>query len=109
MSDVALQSPVEDFEGVLPDSEILTEVVMALVRNPDKVNVEYERDGDMSKYMIYVAPEDIGKVIGKSGETVSLLRKLFGRIAAARHERIAIDVYDPSKANPGRPFRSRVA
>lgn len=109
MSEVNVEIQSED-QDPMEDWEILTEIVMALVRNPDKVQVDCQTEGDISRYMIYVAPEDIGKVIGKSGETVSLLRKLFGRIAASRRERIAIDVYDPSKTTPHRSsFKTRAA
>lgn len=92
----------------LADCDLLTEIVMALVRKPEEVYVEREQDAQGTLcYIIYVDPTDIGKVIGKSGETISILRKLLGRIAASRHERIAIDVYDPRKT--GTPSRRRAA
>ncbi len=98
MSDVTLPN---DSSSPLEDWELLTEIVVALVKHPDSVRVEEETEADATRYVIYVDPEDIGKVIGKSGETVSLLRKLFGRIAASRHQKVAIDVFDPSKSTPG--------
>lgn len=96
MIEAALQARAED-SNPLEDVEILTEIVLALVSNPESVFVDKRDEDDVSHFVIHVAAEDIGKVIGKSGETVSILRRLFGRIAASRGRRVVIDVHDPNK------------
>ena len=81
----------------LEDWEILTEVLMALVSHPSRVKVSQRTEADSSYFTIRVAEEDLGKVIGKNGETVSVLRKLFGRIAAARGKKTFIQIEEPAK------------
>ncbi len=85
--------------GPLEDWEVLTEVLLKLVTKPDQVHVNERCGTDATHLTIHVADEDRGKVIGKNGETVSLLRKLFGRIAASRGRKVFIEVYEPAKIN----------
>jgi uncharacterized protein len=96
----------------LEDWEILTEVVLALVSRPEAVHIEQRPRADAMCFVVHVASEDLGKVIGKNGETVSVLRKLFGRIAATRGEKVFIEIHEPSRASrPSRPtsFRRNAA
>lgn len=100
MSDVVVER--EDFTP-LEGWEILQEITMALVGKPDQVWVA-ERTNDLGDvcYTIHVAPEDRGKIIGKNGDTVSMLRKLLGRIAAAQGKRIHVEVADASRRDARR-------
>lgn len=102
MSDAELSARPEDSEP-MEAWEILTEIVMALVSRPEKVTVHQRETDDTFHFLITTAPEDIGKVIGKSGETVSILRKLFGRINASRSKKVIIDVFDPNKKRDQEP------
>jgi predicted RNA-binding protein YlqC (UPF0109 family) len=100
MSEVAVER--EDFIP-LEGWEILQEITMALVSKPDQVWVA-EQTNELGAvcYTIHVAPEDRGKVIGKNGETVSMLRKLLGRIAASQGKRIHVEVADASRRDTRR-------
>lgn len=102
MSDVVVRLASEQNAGdcePLEDWEILLEVVLALVSKPDQVRVEEKELPDSTYFIIGVAPEDLGKIIGKNGETVSVLRKLFGRIAAGRGRKTFIQILEPGKIN----------
>lgn len=104
-STVRLAAEQDDWDP-LPDWEILQEVVLALVSKPDQVRVQEKITRDSTYFVISVAQEDLGKVIGKNGETVSVLRKLFGRIAAGRGRKTFIQISEPAKIgkqtrNPG--------
>ncbi len=89
-------SKSEDCEP-LEDWEILTEVLMALVSRPEEVRIEERSTEESTYFVIHVAPQDLGKVIGKRGETVSVLRNLFGRIAAGRGRKTYIQIAEPGK------------
>jgi predicted RNA-binding protein YlqC (UPF0109 family) len=91
----------------MEDWEILTEVLLALVSRPAAVRVEQRTLPDATCFVIHTAPEDLGKVIGKNGETVTLIRKLFGRIAAARGRKVFIEVNEPARLRRARPVGSR--
>lgn len=91
-------SPMEEWE-------ILTEIVIALVAKPEAVFVEEKHEADSSHFLVHVADEDLGKVIGKHGETVSTIRKLFGRISASRGRKTFIHISEPNRQSFPNPFK----
>jgi len=57
-----------------------------LVDEPDAVRVEeVDREGD-TVLQLYVAPDDVGKVIGRQGRIARALRTVV-RVSAAREDR----------------------
>ena len=65
--------------------ELLEFLARALVDDPDAVEVEEEEDDGRFYYRLYVADEDMGKVIGKEGRIANALRTLL-KVAAARQD-----------------------
>lgn len=47
-----------------------------LVKNPQSVTVEEEKEGNNRKYTVSVDPSDMGLVIGKEGKTINSIRSL---------------------------------
>lgn len=45
--------------------ELVETLVKALVKNPDAVTVTILQKGSLEIYQVHVAPEDMGKVIGR--------------------------------------------
>lgn len=90
----------------LDHDDLLKEVVMALVDEHDAVKVakRYEEDRNFLQLTITVAPSERGKVIGKQGATLALLRSLFMRIGAADN-RLVIGVDIDSDGQAPRPRR----
>jgi len=64
--------------------ELIEFLARSLVDNPDDVQVEEEDDGDRIVYHLYVADDDMGKVIGKQGRIANAMRDLL-KVAAARN------------------------
>ena len=58
-------------------------VAKGLVDNPDEVRVSIQ-EGE-NTVQLHVAPEDLGKVIGKSGRTAEALRTILAA-AAKKHD-----------------------
>lgn len=56
--------------------ELVLYIVKALVSNPDKVNLETKNESGMINMELSVAPDDMGVVIGKNGQTIRSIRKL---------------------------------
>lgn len=48
--------------------------MLAIVNDRDAVSIETTSEGDGLIYTVSVAPEDMGRVIGKKGRIVSALR-----------------------------------
>jgi len=92
--------PDDDLEyddDPMEEHELLTEIALALVSRTSEVYVDRNETKDTTHLTIHAAPEDVGKLIGKSGETISVLRKLFGRIAATNGKKTYIHIYEPNK------------
>lgn len=83
----------------LSDKELLASLVKALVELPEEVRVEEQLMGGTgtSHLVIYAAPRDRGKIIGKSGRTVDAMRILFASIASLEDRRVFIEVYEPKR------------
>jgi predicted RNA-binding protein YlqC (UPF0109 family) len=70
-------------------AELVDYIARALVDEPDEVAVEAV-DGDRAVILeLSVAPEDLGKVIGKDGRTARAMRTLLAA-TSARHRRRAV-------------------
>lgn len=81
-------------------AEALEHLVRGIVSNPDDVSVTDKdvRRGRMLE--VRVNPEDIGKVIGRSGRTATALRTVIGALAG--REQVRVDFVDVDKRARGR-------
>jgi len=67
-------------------AELLEWIAQRLVDEPDAVRVETEEREDAVVFHLFVAPDDVGKVIGRQGRLARALRSLV-RAAGARADR----------------------
>jgi uncharacterized protein len=75
--------------------ELLEYLAKALVERPDEVAVEqFEEDDGTVVLEIHVAEDDVGKIIGRGGRTVSSLRTVMRAVASRQDERVLVDVID---------------
>jgi hypothetical protein len=75
--------------------ELVEFVARSLVDNPDEVRVtQAGRDASSSVIELRVAPEDLGKVIGRQGRTARALRTLLGAASARSSRRWTLDIVD---------------
>ncbi|MBM2826443.1 MAG: RNA-binding protein domain [Dehalococcoidia bacterium] len=56
--------------------ELVEYIVKSLVTKPDEVSVEVVPEGRRTVVRLYVAPSDMGKVIGKGGKVAQAIRNL---------------------------------
>lgn len=74
--------------------ELVEEIVKALVDNPDEVRCT-EVDGSHSCVLeLYVAREDIGKVIGKKGVHADAIRRLVHAIGGKKKKRFVLEIIE---------------
>ncbi|MET1004344.1 MAG: RNA-binding protein [Propionibacteriaceae bacterium] len=86
-------------------AEALEHLVRGIVTNPDDVSV---RDLDVRRgrmLEVRVHPEDIGKVIGRSGRTATALRTVVSALAG--RDQIRVDFVDVDKRARPRNDRGR--
>ena len=100
--------------------ELMTQMVKGLVDHPDAVDVEAveeEEEYDAEEGVLLelrVAPEDLGKVIGKQGRTVRSMRTILNAVGTKHHQRYTLDVIEEDEedeeappASPTHPDPSR--
>jgi len=74
--------------------ELVEFIVKKLVDNPEGVNVS-EVSGEQSTIIeLRVAPEDLGKVIGKEGRTARSIRTLVHAAASKEHKRAVLEILE---------------
>jgi predicted RNA-binding protein YlqC (UPF0109 family) len=75
-------------------AELLAYLARLLVDEPDAVRVEEEERDDALVLFLTVAPEDVGKVIGRQGRIVRALRTIVRAAAAHEGRRVLVEVVD---------------
>ena len=74
--------------------ELVEEIAKALVDNPDKVQVSELAGEQITVLELMVAPEDIGKVIGKQGRTAQAMRVILGAAGMKLKKRVNFEILD---------------
>lgn len=72
--------------------QLLEHIARALVDQPDQVDVR-QIDGERSTTLeLRVAPEDMGKVIGKQGRIVKSIRTVVNAAAIRADKRVMVEI-----------------
>lgn len=74
----------------------LEHLVKGIVDNPDDVRVEASTSSRGELLEVRVHPDDLGRVIGRSGRTAKALRTLVAALADG--QRVRVDVVDTDEA-----------
>ena len=71
---------------------LILAIANALVNQPEAVRVEVLPDGDGAILRLKVAPDDLGKVIGKQGRTARSIRTILAAASMKVHGRFTLDI-----------------
>ena len=74
--------------------ELLDYLARRLVDEPDAVRVEEVEEDDALVLRLRVAPDDVGKVIGRQGRIARALRTLVRAGGAHEGRRIVLEIVD---------------
>lgn len=77
------------------DREFVEYVVKAIVNHPEDVKAERTIDERGVLITLHVNPEDMGYVIGKSGQTARAIRTLLKIVGAKDNARVNLKIYEP--------------
>lgn len=91
------------------DQEFIEFVVKALVDHPDDVKTERSVDEMGVLITLHVNPEDMGQVIGRSGQTARSLRTLLRVVGAKHNARVNLKIYEPEGSRTRRSREERDA
>ncbi len=74
--------------------ELLLYVAKRLVDHPDAVTVTQREETDTTVLELRVAPEDMGKVIGRQGRIAKEIRTVIKAVAQRDGKRVTVDILD---------------
>jgi len=75
-------------------AELVREIAQALVDEPSAVAVESVSRDESTVLRLRVAPQDVGKVIGKQGRTARSVRTILGAVSMKLHRRYTLDILE---------------
>jgi len=79
-------------EGTM--KELLTYIARNLVDCPEAVSVTEHEGEDETVLELRVAPEDMGKVIGRQGRIAKEIRTLMRSVAQKNGTRVSVEIVD---------------
>ncbi len=75
-------------------TELVATIAVNLVDHPGDVTVQRAERQGREVYLLRVHPEDLGKVIGKGGQTAQAIRTLLGAVGTRTGERLNLEIVD---------------
>lgn len=74
--------------------DLVEEIAKALVDTPDEVRVREVAGEQATVFELRVAPDDLGKVIGKQGRTARSIRTLLGAVGTKLNRRYSLEILE---------------
>ncbi len=75
-------------------AELVRYLAQQLVDDPGAVRVDEADEGDAIVLRLHVAPDDLGKVIGRGGRIVRALRTVARASSARRDRRVLLEIVE---------------
>ena len=73
---------------------LVEQIAKSLVDEPDKVSVQAIDGEQVTVLELRVAPDDLGKVIGKQGRTARSIRTILGAAGMKLHKRYTLEILE---------------
>ena len=83
-----------DTEAGAQMKELVEEIAKALVDHPEGVRVDAVEGSQVTVLELRVAPEDLGKVIGRQGRTAKAIRTLLGAAGMKLRKRFTLEILE---------------
>ncbi len=74
--------------------EFISYIVVNLVEHPEDVTVDLVRRQGRDVYQVRVHQDDLGKVIGKGGQTARAMRVMLTAVSARTDQRIGLEIVE---------------
>jgi predicted RNA-binding protein YlqC (UPF0109 family) len=74
--------------------ELVIDIAKALVDHPDDVQVRAIEGEQVTVLELRVAPDDLGKVIGRQGRTAKSIRTLLGAAGMKLKKRFTLEILE---------------
>lgn len=90
---------------ITQDQDFLEFVVKALVDNPDAVKTDRKVDEMGVLITLKVDPIDMGKIIGRNGQTAKAIRSLLRVVGVKNNARVNLKIEEPEGGRGPRMMR----
>lgn len=84
-------------ENTNADVQFLEHVIKQIVENPDEVVITRKIDEMGVLLTLQVNDEDMGKIIGKNGQTAKAIRTLLRVVGANNNARVNLKIVEPKE------------
>ena len=74
--------------------ELVEKIAKSLVDNPNEVYVNEVHGDDITVLELKVAPQDMGKVIGKQGRIAKAIRTVVKAAAVKAEQKVVVEIVD---------------
>lgn len=74
--------------------DLLQMIATELVDNPEQVSVSQKEDDEKIILELQVAPEDMGKIIGKQGRIAKSIRTIVKAATVQSSKRVVVDIVE---------------
>lgn len=74
--------------------ELITYLAKSLVDDPDAVTVDEQETDDAIVYTLSVAPDDMGRVIGKQGKIAKAIRSIVKSASYKLSKKVVVEIKD---------------
>jgi len=85
------------------DKDFIEFVVKSIVDSPEEVEIERVVDDLGILITLKVAKDDMGKIIGKNGQTAKAIRILLRLIGSKNEERVNLKILEPEENGSSLP------
>lgn len=72
--------------------DLIEVIAKALVNNPDQISIVETADNHATIYELHVAPEDMGKIIGKQGRIAKAIRTVVKSAAVRENKKVMVEI-----------------
>jgi uncharacterized protein len=73
-------------------TELVGYIVKSIVSKPDDVKVSLVEGDRTNRVEVTLAPEDVGKVIGRGGRNIDAIRSVVRAAALKNHDRVVVEI-----------------
>ena len=73
-------------------SDLLSYMAKSLVNNPEEVSIKKTERGNTIVFELSVAPDDMGKIIGKNGKRAQAIRSIMKAKYLKTGKRVVVDI-----------------
>lgn len=79
-------------EAAIAIQEFIEYVVAQLIDHPESASVLHDVRGHRHEFRLRLHPDDVGRVIGRNGSTISAIRSLAQASAQKNHIKVSVEI-----------------